>query len=261
VDLLNRRDPRSSRFDAQWATLRAGALQEMTNRLSAAFHQIFDDPAFQAAYLDWKTSLLADLVPALLAKEATQVSAVAATALDKFPSARLVAGGEAIISAATNATETMANARQNILDFVGAAPIISLEYTDNLGQTSNLKLIVETTPFKGGSFTVNGSATEAARRLQSAQISAQLDIPIKSTAALGNVLMSFAGEFQHITSPVPGNLGLVQATLTIPISNTGVSIPFSISWANRTELIQENDVRGSVGLSFNLDTLIGLAKQ
>jgi len=77
--------------------------------------------------------------------------------------------------------------------------------------------------------------------------------------------VSFAGEFEHIPANTPaaltGNLALFQATLTIPIKNTGVKIPLSLSWSNRTDLIRQNDVRGNIGLSFDLDTLIGLAKK
>jgi hypothetical protein len=59
------------------------------------------------------------------------------------------------------------------------------------------------------------------------------------------------------TKPVStkGNIGLGQAKLTIPVKGSGVQIPISLTWSNRTELILENDVRGNIGITFDLDKL------
>jgi hypothetical protein len=35
-----------------------------------------------------------------------------------------------------------------------------------------------------------------------------------------------------------------------------MKVPISITTSNRTELIKETDVRGSIGLTWNLDTLM-----
>lgn len=56
-----------------------------------------------------------------------------------------------------------------------------------------------------------------------------------------------------------GHLILGQAKLTIPLKN-GVKIPLSVSAANRTELIKENDVRVNFGITFNLDAFVAAAK-
>jgi len=314
LDLLNWRDPRSKRFDPQWEDLRKGALQQMTNKLYAVFDKVFDDPAFQEEYDKWKKGILVDVTRALTAKDATTLptlTSIADKALKAFPPASVVPGADAIVKAAADATDTVLKARQNILDYVGTAPIISLEYTNDfavkavapapqLPDMSNLKLVVETAPFHGGSFTINGSVTIfnskpvgfVAKRLRDAQASAQLDVPIKTAVStLGNVLLSFSGKFEHIASdtlptivavvpgainlPLPsladafsgtgaalkGNLTLFQAKLTIPIKNTGVKIPVSITWSNRTELIKESEVRGNIGLTFDMDTIIGLLKK
>ena len=44
--------------------------------------------------------------------------------------------------------------------------------------------------------------------------------------------------------------------LTIPIGNTGMALPLAISWANRTELIKANEVRGQFGITFDLAQLL-----
>jgi hypothetical protein len=34
-----------------------------------------------------------------------------------------------------------------------------------------------------------------------------------------------------------------------------VKVPLSVSWSNRTELIEESDVRGQIGLTLDVDGL------
>lgn len=56
-----------------------------------------------------------------------------------------------------------------------------------------------------------------------------------------------------------GWIGVVQGKITVNISN-GLSIPAAISWANKTELLAASDVRGQVGLSYDLSALSSLLK-
>ena len=37
--------------------------------------------------------------------------------------------------------------------------------------------------------------------------------------------------------------------------NNVVEIPISMTWSNRTELIQESDIRGQIGLTLDLDAV------
>lgn len=52
-----------------------------------------------------------------------------------------------------------------------------------------------------------------------------------------------------------GHIGLFQTKFEFPAAKNGIRIPLSLTDSNRTELIQESDVRAQVGISFNLDTL------
>lgn len=54
-----------------------------------------------------------------------------------------------------------------------------------------------------------------------------------------------------------GHIGLFQAKLEFPTSNNAVRIPLSFTYSNRTEMVEESEVRGQFGLSFNLDALFG----
>jgi hypothetical protein len=53
----------------------------------------------------------------------------------------------------------------------------------------------------------------------------------------------------------PGHIGVFQAKLELPTSKNAMRIPLSFTYSNRTELINETDVRGQIGISFNLDAL------
>ena len=57
-----------------------------------------------------------------------------------------------------------------------------------------------------------------------------------------------------------GDIAAGQIKLIIPLKDTGIKIPFSITFANRTELIREKEVRGNFGFTFDLDTLFAKFK-
>jgi hypothetical protein len=58
-----------------------------------------------------------------------------------------------------------------------------------------------------------------------------------------------------VTIARTGNIGLFQSKLTIPVKGSGIKIPISFTYSNRTELIKEKDVRGSIGFTLDLDSI------
>jgi hypothetical protein len=174
-------------------------------------------------------------------------------------------------------------ARQNILAYVGKAPIVTFDYTDNratqvsapqlkLPDTSAFTLIAEASPFNGGDFTVNAVATIFNAKpqglvnntLRDFQVSSQLDVPLNrsSVAKVSDFVMSFSGEYQRVLQNVlpminstptisnpdaalKGDIATGQIKVTIPLKGSGVKIPVSFTVANRTELIKERDIRGT----------------
>ncbi len=125
-------------------------------------------------------------------------------------------------------------------------------------------------------FTLNASAGLFGRTLptmrgawRDAQFSGKLDIPLPELPQVGKSTLTFSGLFMHLhQKPLgfdlkvndvkinqPGNLGLFQAKYSIPLGDSGVSVPISLTVSNRTELIKEKDVRGNIGMTFDLDKL------
>jgi hypothetical protein len=125
-------------------------------------------------------------------------------------------------------------------------------------------------------FTLNASAGFFAQALptmrgnwRDMQFGGKLDIPLPEIPQVGKGTLTFSGLFMHLHQKplgvdlkindtavnVPGNIGLFQAKYSLLLGDSGVSIPLSLTISNRTELINEKDVRGNIGMTFDLDKL------
>jgi hypothetical protein len=51
-----------------------------------------------------------------------------------------------------------------------------------------------------------------------------------------------------------GWLGVVQGKLVINLTK-GLNVPLAIKWSNKTDLLQATDVRGQIGVSYDLSAL------
>jgi len=129
----------------------------------------------------------------------------------------------------------------------------------------------------GVQITANASTTlftSAASQLHIAPVrdykfAADVDIPVPAIASLAKSTVSLSGLFQSLLQePLgqqvtvngvavknTGNIVLGQAKWSFPIATSGVTFPVSITVSNRTELIKEKDVKGTIGVSYNLDSL------
>jgi hypothetical protein len=118
----------------------------------------------------------------------------------------------------------------------------------------------------------------ASRAFKSFDVTAQLEHPLGGAFLLPLATVAISGRYSHLpndtlvpttatsggdqsagamTALAPkGNIGIVQAKLTVPIKGSGIKVPLSITASNRTELIKEMDVRASFGITFDLDTFV-----
>ncbi|MDQ3817581.1 MAG: hypothetical protein M3362_07820 [Acidobacteriota bacterium] len=93
--------------------------------------------------------------------------------------------------------------------------------------------------------------------------SGQLDFPVRLWGSSNLVdpdytlNFSFSGEGKWMTKTGPTYK--VQGKLKVTLAD-GFEIPFSVTYANRTDLIKENDVRGQFGFSIDPAKLFRLAK-
>jgi hypothetical protein len=85
---------------------------------------------------------------------------------------------------------------------------------------------------------------------------------VASSTDQSRISLSFSGSYQRLPenrhmAGKKADLGVANVKLEIPIAG-GVSFPISVTYANATELIKESDVRGSFGITFDLDKLRAL---
>jgi hypothetical protein len=136
---------------------------------------------------------------------------------------------------------------------VFVASMFESEYTLN----STVNFFNETRPGMSGNF-------------RDFQVAGKWDIPIgRVPAFIAKGTLTFSGLFEHLhQKPLgiallindqkvnqPGNIGVFQAKYSIPVGDSGIQIPISFTTSNRTELIKEKDMRGNIGITFDLDKL------
>ena len=171
---------------------------------------------------------------------------------------------------------------------------LSLEYTnlhpENEPCRHNLRLIYSHQPTDapvlvtvnvGASFYNNTRAEEYVSKIRDFQCAAQIDRRLLSLGSLAHPVLTLAGYYQWMCEDallsipegnlVPGtaialsndasqllgtkgHIVIVQAKLSFPIGEN-ISVPLSVTWANRTELVNEDIVRGQIGLTLDLDSL------
>ena len=158
--------------------------------------------------------------------------------------------------------------------------------------TSNYRVIFDYPISKDTKLVANGAVTfydsvpagqTIVSRYRDAQFGLQLDYGLGDASILGPAVLSLAGYFQYQHSPallevdpsapIPGvgfiglpenattvfattgNIWLFQGKLSLVPSGSSVKIPLSITWSNKTELVDEPVWRGQIGLSYDLDRL------
>jgi hypothetical protein len=156
--------------------------------------------------------------------------------------------------------------------------VTAIQPNQRIPDLSSLTLVLEKgfTGVDAPELTVNASGTwfhstvkPDASRWRDYRASMQLDVPLKEIQNVGQPTLSFSGQFlalleeplgekvmlNGVTIDRRGNMGIFQAKLSIPIKDSGVKVPIAFTYASRTELIKEKDIRGNVGLTLDLDSL------
>ncbi|HXO42686.1 MAG TPA: hypothetical protein VN999_14630 [Thermoanaerobaculia bacterium] len=197
------------------------------------------------------------------------------------------------VAAAVEAFAAYAQLNYAAVQEARGKPQFTAQYTFSRPQsqpdTHDLKLIVGLSPGPAGSlFTLNlagtlyGQVPAGAnyRRLRDFQLAAQFDRPL-GTLMNHPATLTLAGYLQYQFDPSvldigPGNLApgtnimlpqnaqvllgtkgvlaILQAKITLN-TNSGMNIPIAISWANKTDLLNANEVRGHVGISYDFSSI------
>lgn len=291
-EFVNERDPRHRRHQQTWARFleqqgvnltatiaqTMQALTEVTgvqpgaNQVDRAIK--FKDPALQAWFQETR-----DLVAAAAPGD---VEATFKSQLDKFPvGSKLTTETRDVIDRFAEGFSGYLQARRKLLDEIAKGKVITFEYTNNrevnAPDTSNFRFIAETGVFGGkadltgnASFTIhNARPAGGAGRVRDFQFAGQLDMPFK-VERVGSFVFSFAGKYERVMGDataldgtvLPGTKGDIavgQFKLEVPFI-AGLRLPLSLTFANRTELVRESEVRGNFGFTFDMDKILARFK-
>lgn len=183
--------------------------------------------------------------------------------------------------AATDAYTESANAFDDALKALALKPTLTLAYFNERGSgTPNysvVKLLFEKKPqgFMQIDANVSASAYSNPDRSKNEQTFRDAVAALGLQQNLGRspfltndsdksqISVNFSGRYERLQENrhIPGkkaDIAVANWKLEIPIG-AGVSLPISITYANASELINETDVRGNFGITFDLDKLRVLA--
>jgi hypothetical protein len=296
VELWNRRDASSPQFAAAWRD-QVGAAMDAASadllRASEFVVEVTDLPDHNAWFQTSVAAIRAagrdraKVVAAL--SSALNLIATQARAIPGFE--ERVRDALAAYSRFFLAQDELIDvlARKNVLAFEYTNVRPSLEPArSNYRVIFDYAISAETKVVANGAFTFYDSVPadqNVATRYRDAQVGIQLDHGLRDVAILGPSVLSLAGYFQYQHSPAildvdpaalasgvsfvdlpegadavfatKGNIWLVQAKLSLVPAESSIKIPLSVTWSNRTELIDKPAWRGQVGISYDLDSLFG----
>lgn len=268
--LLNQRNPSRLAYQNLWTRVAMSA-GELGAAVNATREITNNDPAFQV-WLKETAAELANATPA-------QGAAIDADVVRRILTRRFVALSDApsttkagLRNVALSLASLMSE-RSRALEQIAKGALVTLEYTNDRpvaeSTLSNVRLIAEA----GGRMDLTGNASitwfngtppPGSGRVRDFQLAAQLDMPLTRYSELGNFVLAVAGRYERLRAdPIlavagsedAANIALAQVKLTIPMKGSGVRIPISLTFASRTELIDERVVRGNVGITYDLDAL------
>ena len=283
VVLYDKRDPRRGEYKQDWENFLANQALGFLN---------VDDET-RDAYLDTSTPVARWKDPAMTAwfvatqaalgkASLDQVESVLIAELDKLPLDKLSPDFLSQLAKFQQKFSLLLRGRNRILQEVGRAGVFTFDYVNernvNKPDLSHFRFIGEK-GFNNGrveltgnaSFSIFNSRPPGLRRVSDAQAALQLDGTFGDPEKTGVFGLSFAYKYQHllenaltqagtVAPNTKGDINVGQVKLTVPIKGLGVKFPISITFANRTELIKEKEVRGNFGFTLDLDTIFAKFK-
>jgi len=205
-------------------------------------------------------------------------------AIDTFPFDNVAKDSvflQGLITYVSNA-QAFVQATTNIEKAARRGQVFTFEYTNNretaTPDTSNFRLIYERNTYFGMDFTLNSSLTfyhkkpagTDVKKIKDFNFATQLDVPLTGIESLRKGLLTFAFKYQRLMGDAvaldgtvlpntKGDITVGQVKLMIPIFK-GIRFPISATFANRTELVREKEVRGNFGFTFDIDTLLTMLR-
>lgn len=290
IEFINKRRP--SLYTKEWNDFLGKQAQQFANTVNSSISALVTTE-ITAVPLEWRDPVLqawfAETQSALSGATADGVEAVLRAQLDKLPVSELAPQTIAQLNGIENQIGVYLSGRDALLDKIAKGTLVTFDYTNNREvnspDTSNFTLIAEKGPGGRADLTFNGSLTifnkkpvllnnnpaNRIGRIRDFNFAGQFDVPFGSVRGAGQFVLWFSGSYKRLLengftqagTMVPntkGDLAVGQVGLKIPIKGLGMKIPLSFSFANRTDLIKEKEIRGNFGFTFDLDTIFAKFK-
>ena len=294
-EIINQRDPAD--YPELWGgLLRSGqpyraAAETMNDQLSNwREYRTWENQLLADTERVVETPLLADKNVAAAAARFKVLLQAALPKLEKLPN--LSAEGLNALDAYVAQLTTLQAAIDNVYEFAGKGSLLTADWSTSRDELlPDLYTVTVVWEHALGAarktdLTVNGVAnfyrrepSPTTKQFKSFDVALQLDHPLGNLPLVSQAALALSTRYSHLpndtvaaapaeegtaaatattvgTAP-KGNIFVAQLKLTIPVKNSGIKVPLSITASNRTELIKEKDVRASFGVTFDLDALVG----
>lgn len=293
-EFINKRDPLDERYSKDWRIFAENAGSDFLSKSIAEWNKLtstasgrekFVNPDIQAWFDNTNSTLSnATVIPrsetdARAIEEIFDIlqQEIAKLSGDILKKDETLNDASRILGAASL---NYAQERRKLLEKIQSGEVVSLEYTNyrevNAPDMSNLRFIAQ----KGLSLgmlnwdlSFNASLTffnkkpsgVGIKRIRDFDFALQMET-LLGDFGFGKPTLSFAGRYQRIASDLLDDAGILrpntkgdvaygQLKLTVPIFGTGIRLPFSVTFANRSELIKERKVGANFGFTLDFDQL------
>ena len=288
ISLINKRDPRHPDHTSSIRKV-SGDMNSLVGTVQALFDRLRE----RKEYVDWQDDSVRKLQNVDLQDE-TALFKVIIEIGDKFreifkSDQDLRQLGRTMVEN----VESYRKTRDDVFETFNGGYTLSVEYTfsemevpeegqamfkmmDTTDPSLSTGRVIFSSPIrKMGEVTLNASMTifnstlpQMKGRLRDMQIAGSMDYRFPEIHNVGRPVITLAllGAYLHQqpfgvkvkirdVETKDGIIGVLQAKLTFPTGRSGAKIPLSVSVTNRSEFNTEAEVRGSIGLTFDLDTL------
>jgi hypothetical protein len=279
-NVVDQRDPRDVKYTDKWKELTKGQAANLALSLNTFVRGLVvpvgttPPPAIEP-FNTW----LANANAALGSKNTiAEIESTLIAELQKLQAIELPPEQLVVVKQVGTDMDAFLEERNKILDEISNGWIATFDYNNTrpvgTPSLSNFRFLAEKGAYNGSiDFTGNASVTiynskptgPNPKTLRDFRFAGQLDVPIGDITKTGKFLFSLGGRYQRLLEDEPilgstlvvpkGDIATFQAKLTIPIRGTAFKIPLSFSYANRTELIKERELRGNFGFTFDLDSI------
>jgi hypothetical protein len=217
---------------------------------------------------------------ATIAARATTTFAATELSLDRYEEtvAKLdedqLAALDQLIAAQALAVEDIRRSIADVIRSMRRAPQLALTYQalvrpEDADDEHHFGAVFDVGLASRLSATFNGTLVRTHRKvledMSAVRIAGQMQFDLQQVAGLQDLIrrnsrdpmtISLAGMGEWHSNDVP-DIAKLQVKLTIPMPGVlaGLKIPLSVTFANRTELIDEKEIRGNVGFTLDLSKL------